>query len=1269
MKKMCLAAAIVATACASAPTLAQTTDIANAPMAQAVSDNVKPNLMFVLDDSGSMAWRFMPDYVNDDRIDRQYCSNDNCSNTSRVGREGNPPWYAYQFNTLYYNPQITYSPAVNADGTSRTSYGSPWTNVPVDALTGNGGNINLVNGYPEIVYCRSANDNPNNASDASKCRRNGIDTTNPFQYDTSVANTNNGFPNGLNNNDFRFPRTRTGNPFYYEILPREYCSDDQLVNCTLSTTPTGTFIYPAYVRFCSSEANANSTSAVSGNSGNNPRCQAKYAPDIDGNGGRPAYQWPRYGRFQRVDIVPGTTTYGNRPNRADCAARPSCTYAEEMTNFANWYAYYSTRLQLMKTGAGQAFRRVDNRYRVGLVTINPTESGSQVSSNRYVRINTFEGSHRSDWYQKFYAITTNGSTPLREALSRVGRHFAGITTGINNGMSDDPIQYSCQRNVALLTTDGYWNGNGGQDLSGNAIGNQDNADSGFSKRLDGAFDGGTATNASDTLADVAMYYFKTDLRTSTRGRVGALGTDVFEDNVPTSSDYPNPQQHMVTFTLGLGVDGLMRYRPDYDLVSAGDFYSIRQGLNTCSSFSPTNTCNWPVPNAGTEGDPRKLDDLWHAAVNGRGRYISARDSVSLVGGLEGALTELSIKQGAAAASATSSPNVTESDNAIFSSTYRTVRWDGDLVKQLINVTTGRVEPAVLWSAASLLNTRAAANNRSIFTNVSGSLVSFTYSTLDATARTYFDNKCSLLAQCPSLDAPTVAIANNGTQLVNYLRGDRTNEGSTGAFRTREFVLADMAGSRPAFVREPRRAYADAVTPSYFDFKSANASRQQMLYIGSNGGMLHAFDAGSGEELWAFVPRAMYPNMFRLADTGYATAHRYYVDGSPTVGDAFNGTAWRTVLIGGYNAGGRGYYALDVTNPTSPTLMWEICADATLCSRTEANMGLSYANPVITKRASDGKWVALLTSGYNNVSPGDGRGYLYVVDLFTGNVLERVSTGVGSTTAPSGFAKINAWLVNPNSDNTTRYVYGGDLQGNLWRFDLTTSPTTVTAFATLRDSAGKAQPITTVPELGLIDSNRVVFVATGRLLGVSDLQDPSTLSPAGDWSYVGSIYGLKDTGGTLGNPRSNSLLVRQTISTLSPTQRSATRNPVNWATNIGWVVDLPTTGERVNIDPQLALGTLLVASNIPTTNACTAGGSSWIYQFDFRTGGAVNTAVDGTVGSYRAGTQTVGNVIVQLPNQSLKAISTGADGTKDTVGLTVGGGAVTPRRIGWREVPR
>ena len=340
---------------------------------------------------------------------------------------------------------------------------------------------------------------------------------------------------------------------------------------------------------------------------------------------------------------------------------------------------------------------------MGFITINP---GSPVSSTKYLAINDFAttaGGQKDQWYTKFYSQSPGPSTPLREALSRVGRHYAGITTGINSGMSGNPIQYSCQQNFAILTTDGFWNGNAGQKLDGTGIGNQDNADSGFSTRAPvlafpgGAYDGGLA-GATDTLADVAMYYYKTDLRGT--GSLGALGTDVSQDNVPGSGKDNAPHQHMTTFTLGLGLDGVMKYVADYETAATGDYKNIVTGTTGCAWQAAGATCNWPVPAAN---DPKALDDLWHAAVNGRGTYFSpgTRTPCTLAGErvVGGAGAD---RRGGGLA--TSSPNIRDRPLHLLVHLPHPAL-GREIIAQLIDTTTGAVIPDIVWSAQTLLDAR------------------------------------------------------------------------------------------------------------------------------------------------------------------------------------------------------------------------------------------------------------------------------------------------------------------------------------------------------------------------------------------------------------------------------------------------------------------------------------------------------------------------------------------------------------------------------------
>jgi type IV pilus assembly protein PilY1 len=1281
---------------------AEIADVAQVPLANSPTDAVLPNLMFLLDDSGSMAWNYMPDNIFRDsggsilkNCKRCTSSSGSCSGPGGTGSNGHQcgndesdpdsssntaptqygeaPFYAPVFNKIWYNPNVTYAPGLDFEGNSLGN-ANP-SNASDDAYLG-GGNTNVVGGFKEVIYCNTSSPTGANLTDPTKCRKNGIHNVSPYAGTTSYflywgqTGANVGFPTSGSSGFFNKVLVSNSNAHYYNIAPHEYCSDANLVNCALATaagaSPGSPNTIAAPLRYCKTVADATSTAVVSGNSGGLPRCQKKYH--------KTNYPYPRYGRFTRVDIVASTATYPKGPLsvRTDCAAAGFCTYQEEIQNFANWWSYYRTRMSLFKTATGRAFLAIDDRFRIGFITINPN---SPVSADKFLGVAKFDATQKKAWYNLLYAQKTNGSTPNRTALHRVGRYYAGETAGINDGMKPDPLEYSCQQNFALLTTDGYWND------SFSSIGNVDNSNSGYTTRAYGAYDGGL-TGAGSTLADVAAYYYQTDLRTTGPYAV---------NNVPTSSRDQNPMQHMVTFTLGLGLEGFMDYQSDYETATTGDFAKIKAGTNNACSWT-TGTCNWPVPSSN---DPSTLDDLWHAAVNGRGKYFSASDPNSLTQGLQSALAALNIQTAAAAASATSSPNITETDNFIYSSTFRTVKWDGEIVAQRIDTVSGNVLPGIVWSAQALLDgkTSASSDSRDIFTideGAGGKRKPFTYASLTSAPvgtigaeRAYFDNKCTTFSQCALLTAAQKAVANDGEKLVNWLRGWREGEAFTAPetnppFRAREHILGDPVNATPAFMKAPRFGWTDAVTPDYATFKLANEGRQATLFIAANDGMLHALNGDTGNEMWAYVPRLVMPELHRLATENWTVTHEFNVDGSPEVMDAYVGGSWKTILIAGLNHGGRGYYALDVTNPTSPTVLWEICHDATICAVVDQDMGYTHGNPVITKRASNGKWVALLTSGINNVSPGDGKGYLYVVDLATGAILSKIGTGVGDTTTPSGLTHIAAYADNFNIDNKAKYVYGGDLYGNVWKFDLTTAANKVTRLAELKDGSGKPQSITARMELALIDGNPIVYVGTGRYMGTDDLVDPATLG--NQWAYQQSIYAIKDQGSEYGNFRAGNV-EQSKIIVQGPTSRTtslycgdATKPEcytIDWATKDGWFVDLnpdnDSPGERVNLDLQLVQGTLIVVSNVPNNNACTVGGDSWIYQFDYRGGTFVQSSALGAVGQKFTGQITVGLVVVRLPSGVFKGIATGATGTKTPFAVNIGGGGGAARRISWREL--
>lgn len=1149
---------------AATPASAAETDLANIPLTNATTAAaILPNIMFILDDSGSMGWNWMPDYVSSGSYCRQGGSN------SLTGCEqGDPPWYASAFNRVYYNPLVNYAAPKNADGSTKatksgTSTISPWDKVPTDGYNvQSSGTINLVTGYPERKAC-------NGGTCISQ-----IDGGNAYSY-----------PDGT----YQTISTKYGAPFYYTVS----------------------------VEWCSSQATSGPKFGKSGT------CQAKKTS---------TYKYPRYYNWSRVDITPARTSYPG-PNGT------TRTYTEEMNNFANWYAWYRTRMQMMKTAMSLAFADVrgtpndadptDKNYfhaRVGFSTINNTGTTDGAG---YLAIGNFDTSQKTTWYSRLFDIDPGPMTPLRKALVKAGRIYAGK-------IGADPIQYSCQRNFAILSTDGYYN-----DASSDANKSDGSTDVGDQ---DGDTTCTTITKPScdklkksNTLADIAYYYYHTDLRSALEDNVIPAGTNPNTDDVAE-------HQHMTTFTIGLGVDGTLTFQDGYKTSTSGDYYGITQG-----------TKNWPDPIANTTDE--RIDDLWHAAVNGRGTYFSARDPESLVNGLSSALGAMESVSGSGAAAATSSLEPTEGDNFTYIANYRTIKWDGELSAHAMDLATGSLANSPTWQASGLLDAKVMASGdsdtRTIYTSLTGSssLVSFAWSSLGATERAYFDN--TALSQYADWSEADKTAA-TGQTMLDYLRGHHRHEDQERAvgfgtyyrlYRDREKTLGDIVHSKPVYVGKAPYNFSDA---GYSAFKAAQAGRAGTVYVAANDGMLHAFDGGSGQERWAYVPAMTMKNMWRLADKDYSVNHRFFVDGPTSFSDANIGGAWKTILIGALGKGGRGIYALDVTNPAAPAALWKFSADD------NPNLGYTFGIPLVAK-LSDGTWVVVVASGYNNLPEGssypsaDGGGYVFVLNAATGAVIRTISTGVGSIGTPAGLAHLNIKYANYDTDNTAIRAYGGDLHGNMWRFDLEAGTATKVA------ALGTSQPITVAPEIGEVDGMTALFFGTGRYLGSTDLDDVQTQA----------IYAIYDDGATL---VTTAKLKKQTMSG-SGGSRSVSSSSVNWGTDYGWYIELPDTGERVHLPARLEVETLVIPSVVPIATECKPGGYSYLYFLDYRTGGAVENNPVALLYS----SPIVGFTIAWLPGGTPKLFVTPGEGIKKgepppTLPIkSGGGGADSGKRVMWREL--
>ena len=922
----------------------------------------------------------------------------------------------------------------------------------------------------------------------------------------------------------------------------------------------------------------------------------------------------------------------------------------------------------------------------------------------------------------------------------------------------------------------------------------------------------TSAGSYNSLADVAQYYYINDLRSGAAWDSNLTAVPPTKnDNVPASGTGPEddrvPWQHMTTYSIALGVSGTVNYSKKYTDDLVGDFADLRSGAKAWPIW-PDSSLDY-VSNGALYSNPKSIDDFWHTAVNGRGRYFSAGNPADVVDGLRAVLNDLGKKQGSGAAAAASSQSPVQGNNIAFVAKYATTSWSGDIEAREINLTTGAVLSPVLWSAQAKLDARAgyfcddrkillfrsgATNNLVDFkwnsgtcstqtipegttatvtagTVTSVSLDTVTYNdpnnpptakaqtgalvprdlkvgdavlandvvttsagavvkiehvvspttVLNASEQAQFGAaKIALLSQYPDMSDGTNgnpdqrAIADDDN-LVNFIRGHRGREGFVAKdpvrlYRKRDSILGDFVSAQPVFVQAPFASYTDT---GYKSFKTTQASRKSMIYAAANDGMLHAFyggvvsvsggvtsiDSTGGREAWAFMPTAVLGNLFKLADFDYANRHSFFVDGTPSVGDVYDSTAaaWKTVLVAGLNKGGKAYYALDVTDPDDPKALWEFnwsstCYDKlnTATHGADCDLGYTFGKPVITK-LKDGTWVALVTSGYNNLSASanDGRGFLYVLNVMTGKIISKIDTGFGDATTPSGLAQFTNFVDNALINNTTKYVYAGDNSGNVFRIDIYDNPATTgtdeaaaVRIGVTLDSAGVAQPITTRPELGEIGGKPWVFVGTGRLLGLPDLTDVRTQSvygfidPMGDYTAypdpLAGSGGLRDVLRPLAiSPKTASNANPAVGATRSVACTGTTGTTGTCARKSGWVVDLPDDGERVNVDMSLVLGTLVFASNVPRNTACNIGGYSWLNFLDFRTGLAVSGST--SVSAYLGESLAVGLSILRLPSivpggqGQIVASIMGSSGVPQNVFPPVNVPPPIGRRVSWREL--
>lgn len=1066
-------------------------DIPNAPLGTGVG--VDPNIMLILDDSGSMQFEILPDSLTSSNAyflfprpsspyggstyDKAYLGLDDTQDRNVTLRSS-------ARNVLFYNPTVTYQPWRKADGSSYPNIDP--ASAPYDPAGRNNCKINLKTG----------------GMTGSNCSR------------TTLS----------------YPIT-----FYVYVGSGDVTARTNYIRYQYRN---GTF-----------------------------------------------YQW-QVGTRSNTEQALTTLPWGRSTD-------------EEVQNFANWFSYYRSRILAVQAGVTNAFADLSENFRVGFCTINTCNNRNATPNIAIPTTRKFSGTNKSNFFDTFTKVTINAvGTPLREGLDWAGNNYKKSDDngpwGPKVTIQGTAKQLSCRQSFTILTTDGYWDT--GYGLS--ELGNSDGTNGPTITSADGKTSyqytpqNPYKDSYSNTLADVAMEYWKKDLRSD------------LDNNVPTTIADPAFWQHMTTFALSLGVAGTLTYPDDLAAITAG-------------------TKSWPDPTKNK--NETRVDDLWHAAVNGHGQFFAAKDPNEFAQGLKNALGLISDRTSSASNVAVNLPQIT-SDTLVFYARYTPGSWTGELLAYPI--TANGIGTTAKWTALI-----PAVASRKLFTSDgSNGGIAFDWTSLTQTQKNALGSQTDAVKQ----------------DIVNYLRGDQSKEVKNGGtFRNRKSLLGDIVHSSPVFV----------------DNQQSGNARAQTVFVGANDGMLHAFDATNGQEVFAYVPNLLIgPNLVALSDPAYT--HRYFVDGPIAV--TWPGlTPGKNILIASLGYGGKGLFALDVTNPKSfsaANVKWEFSNDP--------DLGLVTGEMVLSK-TNDGHTAVIFGNGYNSANE---HAVLFVVDLDTGTLIQKIDTGNGPSNGLSAVIGLDT-----NGDNVVDYIYAGDLNGNLWKFDLSgknaqqwdvalKQGNTKLPLFHAQDANGKAQPITARPMVGYnpADGSRWVFFGTGRYLTLADVSDTSTQS----W------YGIIDDGK---NAVTRSQLKQRKIAargtdpkTGNPVRSFEQATPGDMVDTTGnkyrgWYVDLDP-GERMITPSQLSGPVLYASSIIPSTDPCVPGGTGYVNAIDAFTGTAVGFFADYgplTVNGQKipAGSVDVGGGMPGQPQIEDNRILVPGDHPEDPKKLS------TPHRINWRELIR
>lgn len=863
------------------------------------------------------------------------------------------------------------------------------------------------------------------------------------------------------------------------------------------------------------------------------------------------------------------------------------TAAQIQQNFANWFVYHRARHLLAKAAFGDLIMGMNN-LRMGVATIH---NNNVVNTSVQMMDNTPTGiANKKILMDNLYRFTPGGNTPLRTSYKNVGLYLSGLTNNLFGNNEIAPLPPSeggeCQQNFALILTDGSYNDD--KEYTDTVKPQVHNADGDGSSAWDGK---SYADDYNMTLADIAMYYYENDIIPQVANKVP----------VSPPLDY-NSAQHVVTYAISFGVTG------------------------TLDSMPPDPDVAFPWPDPIDLTDPLvgkyRIDDLRHAAYNGRGEFLSAANPDELIAALKHMIDSIQARTTASAALSFNTTTV-RTDTLVFQARYNTGDWTGDLnlvpfkdigqtvieVRNAGYMLTSRLDPGHIKPTERTI----------ITTDEKGNAYPFRWTNINATQQSILRTQYAL----DWIRGDQVCEQDNGISLeVDSVNGcPLALTDANLPFRERSRVLGDIVNSASIHVGPPSRYYTDA---GYEDFKLKYADRKRVVYVGSNDGMLHGFDATmntdgtftatTGVEVLAFLPDRVYPDITEQVLPTYT--HRYTMDGSPGIGDVNLGDDtypnWQTILVTGMRTGGQAYFGLNVTDPliykesnADKIFMWEF-ADSH-----DADMGHSFAVPRVAK-LNNGQYAAIMANGINSTVPdafpGSGEVVLYINNIADGSIITALRTkGYSATSNSMSNGMTGMTPIDVDGDGDIDHVYGTDIAGQLWRFDLigdTISKWTVgfngmPLFAATSPE-GNQQPITTSPAVAAHPSGigYMVFFGTGKYFEDADNKTVGvdTMSFYGIWDKYPAGTDI-----SLFNTLTRKDLLQQFIleELYYGLTRVTTDYALDWNTQSGWFLDLidPVSlgneGERVVTDPVYRNGRVLFSTMIPAGDVCQFGGTGWL----------------------------------------------------------------------------